>query len=124
MRRPSPDFTTLLATRNATTTTSTLPLAKPAKALAGAIVPVSTAAAAASIAAVRSGNAATMTEKMAAAKMAKRCQACPVSPDGIGTSQRLSASANVAARLIGLRCSRPSAITRQGLSRWVGSRVP
>ena len=99
MRRPSPDFTTLLATRKATTTRSTLPLAKPAKALAGAMVPVSTAAAAASIAAVRSGNAARMTEKMAAAKMAKRCHAWLVSPAGIGASQRPSASANVAARL-------------------------
>ena len=66
MRRPSPDFTTPRATRNATTTRSTLPLAKPAKALAGVIVPVSTAAATASIAAVSSGNASTMTEKMAA----------------------------------------------------------
>ncbi len=75
MRRPSPDFTTLLATRNATTTRSTLPLAKPANALAGAIVPVSTAAPAASIADVSSGKAATMTEKMAAAKIAKRCHA-------------------------------------------------
>ena len=103
MRRPRPDFTTLLATRKATTTRSTLPLAKPAKALAGATVPVSTAAAAASIAAVRSGKAATMTEKMAAAKMAKRCHAWLVSPAGIGVSQRPSASANVAVRLSSAR---------------------
>ena len=35
MRRPSPDFTTALATRKATTTRSTLALAKPSKGLAG-----------------------------------------------------------------------------------------
>ena len=35
MRRPSPDFTTAWATRKATTTRSTLGLAKPAKALLG-----------------------------------------------------------------------------------------
>ena len=65
MRRPSPDFTTAFATRNATTTSSTLELAKPAKALAGSTVPVSTTAATASSEAVRSGNALTMTEKIA-----------------------------------------------------------
>ena len=75
MRRPSPDFTTALATRKATTTRSTLALAKPAKALAGSTVRVSTAADTANSEAVRSGNAFRMTEKIAAANTAKRCQA-------------------------------------------------
>ena len=35
MRRPKPDFTTAIATRKAITTSSTLALAKPAKAFAG-----------------------------------------------------------------------------------------
>ena len=38
MRRPSPDFTTAWATRKAITTSNTLELAKPAKALAGETV--------------------------------------------------------------------------------------
>ena len=42
MRRPSPDFTTACATMNATTTSSTLALAKPENACAGVIVPVRT----------------------------------------------------------------------------------
>src|SRR4029450_6227778 len=100
MRRPSPDFTTALATRNATTTRSTLEFAKPANALAGSTVPVSTTAPldgstvpvsttapTASTEAVRSGNALTMTEKIAPAKTAKRCQASLVSPAGIGENQ-------------------------------------
>src|SRR6267142_1299963 len=99
MRCPSPDLTTLVATRKATTTRRTLPLAKPAKALAGVIVLVSTAAAAASKAAVSSGKAVTMTEKIAAAKIANRCQAWLVNPAGVSTSQRPITSANVAARL-------------------------
>src|SRR5215831_6724747 len=111
MRRPRPHFTTLLATRKATTTRSTLPLAKPAKALAGAIVPVSAAAAAASIPAVSSGNAATMTEKIADAKMAKRCQAWTVSPSGTGANHSPSASAKVAARLTTARRRGRTALT-------------
>ena len=92
----------------ATTTRSTLPLAKPAKALAGVTVPVSTAAATASIAAVSKGNAARITETMAATKMAKRCHASRVRPAGTGVSQMPSASAKVTPRLheqarIGLR---------------------
>ncbi len=55
MRCPSPDFTTACATRNATTTSSTLALAKPANAFAGEIVPVRTTAATASIVDVSSG---------------------------------------------------------------------
>ena len=121
MRRPNPDFTTPRATRKATTTRSTLPLAKPAKALAGVIVPVSTAAATASIAAVRSGKAATMTEKIAAAKMAKRCHAWLVSPDGIGTNQRPSASANVATRPSSVR--RREFVTGRGFAQPAPSRV-
>ena len=57
MRLPRPDFTTPRATRKATTTSSTLPFAKPAKAFAGVTVPLSTEAATASIAAVSSGKA-------------------------------------------------------------------
>ena len=67
-------------------------MAKPAKALAGSTARVSTAAATASIAAVRSGNAFRMTERIAAAKMAKRCHAWTVNPAGIGVSQMPSAS--------------------------------
>src|SRR5207248_2679624 len=57
MRCPSPDFTTACATRNATTTSSTLVLANPANAFAGEMVPVITTAATASVVEVSSGNA-------------------------------------------------------------------
>src|SRR5436853_3773791 len=87
MRRPSPDFTTALATRKATTTRSTLALAKPAKALPGSTVRVSTAADTARSEAVKRGNEFRMTAKIAAANMAKRCQASFVSPAGIGENQ-------------------------------------
>src|ERR1700757_3359583 len=94
MRRPSPDFTTALATRKATTTRSTLALAKPAKALPGSTVRVSTAADTASSEAVKSGNEFRITAKIAAANMAKRCQASLVSPAGIGEYQMPDARAN------------------------------
>src|SRR5438034_1378535 len=87
MRRPSPDFTTALATRKATTTSSTLAFAKPAKALPGSTVRVSTAADTASNEAVNSGNEFRMTAKIAAANIANRCQASFVSPAGIGENQ-------------------------------------
>src|SRR5580765_5924203 len=72
---------------NATTTSSTLELAKPAYAWAGVIVPVRTIAPTASIEAVRSGNAPISTDTMAAAKTANRCQAGAVSPAGTGQNQ-------------------------------------
>ena len=68
-------------------TSSTLALAKPPKALAGSSVSVSTAIAPASSAEVSSGKALTMTAKIAAAKIANRCQASRVSPSGIGANQ-------------------------------------
>jgi hypothetical protein len=52
-----------------------------------------------------------MTEKMAAAKMAKRCQAWLVSPDGIGVNQRPSASANVTTRPSSVRRRESGAVT-------------
>src|SRR5215471_13941101 len=103
MRRPSPDFTTACATKKATTTRSTLEFAKPAKALAESTVPVNTTAPTARSEAVRSGNAFTMTEKIAAAKTAKRCQASRVSPAGIGANQTPSARANEKACFPSLR---------------------
>jgi hypothetical protein len=99
MRRPSPDLTTACATMNAMTTSSTLVLAKPANALAGVIVPVSTTAAAASIVAVNSGNAPTSTEAIAATNTAKRCHAGAVRPAGTGVIQMPMASTNGSARL-------------------------
>ena len=93
MRRPSPDLTTAFATRKATTTRSTLALAKPAKALPGSRVRVRTAADTASSEAVKSGKAFKMTAKIAAAKMAKRCHASLVSPAGIGENQIANARA-------------------------------
>ena len=75
-------------------------MAKPAKAFSGSTARVSTAAATAIIAAVRSGNAFRMTERIAAAKMAKRCHASVVSPAGTGVSQMPSARANVRPCLI------------------------
>ena len=92
MRRPSLDFTTALATRKATTTRSALALAKPAKALLGSTVRVSTAADTANSEAVRSGNAFRMTEKIAAANTAKRCQLSFVNPAGIGANQMPNAT--------------------------------
>src|SRR6185436_15136413 len=86
-------FTTALATRKATTTRRTLALANPAKAFTGSTVRVSTAADTASSEAVNSGNEFRMTAKIAAANMAKRCQASLVSPAGIGESQMLNATA-------------------------------
>src|SRR5216110_1321275 len=103
MRRPSPDFTTALATRKATTTRRTLALANPAKALPGSTVRVSTAADTASSEAVKSGNEFRMTAKMAAAKMAKRCQASLVSPAGIGENHMAKAKAKDRACLSKLR---------------------
>ena len=117
MRRPRPDFTTAFATRKATTTRSTLEFAKPAKALAGSTVPVSTTAPTASSEAVRSGNAFTMTEKIAAAKTAKRCQASPVSPAGIGANQMPRARANERACLPSLRKPAGGAFIRWPLAR-------
>jgi hypothetical protein len=87
MRWPSPHLTTACATRKATTTRSTLGLAKPAKALAGSSVLLSTAMEPASNADVSKGYALTMTAKMAPAKRANRCQASRVSPSGMGVSQ-------------------------------------
>ena len=106
MRRPSPDFTTAWATRNAITTKSTLVLAKPPKACAGVIVPVITTAATASIVDVRRGNAPTSTATIADTNTAKRCQAGAVSPAGTGANQIPRASAKGTARLI----SRPTLI--------------
>ena len=90
MRRPSPHLTTALATTKATTTSSTLEFAKPAKALTGSRVPDNTAAATASRAAVRSGKAFRMTATMADAKMANSCHASIVRPAGTGVNQRPS----------------------------------
>ena len=87
IRRPRPDFTTACATMNATTTSSTLELAKPEYACAGVIVPVRTTAPTASIEAVSSGNAPISTDAMAAAKTANRCHAGAVSPAGTGQNQ-------------------------------------
>src|SRR6478735_9315556 len=94
MRRPSPDFTTACATRNAVTTSSTLALANPAKAFTGDTVPVRTAAAAASRVEVSSGNDPASTDEIAATNTANRCQAGAVRPAGIGVSQRLRPSTN------------------------------
>ena len=116
MRRPSPDFTTACATRKATTTRSTLEFAKPAKALAGSTVPVSTTVPTASSEAVRSGNAFTTTEKIAAAKTAKRCQASLVSPAGIGANQMPITTANERACLPSLRRSPRTTFTRRALA--------
>src|SRR5882762_6553658 len=99
MRRPSPDFTTALATR----TRSTLALAKPAKALPGSTVRVSTAADTARSEAVKRGNEFRMTAKIAAANMAKRCQASFVSPAGIGENQMPNAREKDRACLSSLR---------------------
>src|SRR6185437_14819395 len=87
MRRPRPDFTTAIATRKATTTSSTLALAKPANAFAGEMVPVRTTAATASSADGSSGNEPISTEAIADANTANRCQAGAVNPAGTGVSQ-------------------------------------
>lgn len=68
--------------------------AGPANAFTGSTVPVSTTTPTASSEAVRSGNAFTMTEKIAAAKTAKRRQASAVSPAGIGANQMPMAMAS------------------------------
>ena len=60
---------------------------------------VSTAAATASIEAVKSGNEFKMTATMAAANIANRCQASLVSPAGIGQNQMPNARMNGMARL-------------------------
>src|SRR5258708_3329775 len=103
MRRPSPDFTTALATRKRTTTRGPPALANPTKALLGSTVGVRTAAATASNEAVKSGNEFRMTAKIAAAKMAKRCHASFVSPAGIGENQMAKAKAKERACLSRLR---------------------
>ena len=94
MRRPKPDFTTAMATRNAITTNSTLALAKPAKAFAGEMVPVRTTAATASSADGSSGNEPISTDAIADANTANRCQAGGVNPAGTGVSQMPTASTN------------------------------
>jgi len=73
-------------------------LANPPNAFAGATVPVSTAAASAIMAAVRSGNAFRITERIAAPKMAKRCHALGVNPSGTGVNQIPSATARAIPR--------------------------
>ena len=99
IRRPSPDFTTACATRNAITTSSTLALAKPLNACAGVIVPVRTTAATASIVDVSSGNAPISTDAIAATNTANRFQALAVRPAGTGVNQMPNAIANGTARL-------------------------
>ena len=74
-------------------------MAKPPNAFAGEIVPVSTTAATASIVEVRSGNAPTSTDAIAATNTAKRCHAGAVNPAGTGTSQMPIANTNGTARL-------------------------
>ena len=74
-------------------------MAKPAKALAGSTVRVSTAADTASSEAVKRGNEFKMTATIAAANIAKRCQASLVSPAGIGQNQMPSAKTNGMARI-------------------------
>ena len=99
MRCPSPDFTTACATRNATTTSSTLVLANPANAFAGEMVPVITTAATASVVEVSSGNAPIRTAVMAETNTANRCHAGVVSPAGTGEKAIPSARTKGKARL-------------------------
>ena len=99
IRRPSPDFTTACATRNAMTTSSTLAFANPEKAFAGVMTPVNTTVATAIIDAVSSGYAPMRTDEIAATNTANRCHASGVSPAGTGASQMPAAMANGAARL-------------------------
>ena len=75
-------------------------LANPAYAWAGVSVPVSTAAAAANTDAVRIGNAPTITETMAATKIANTRHAGTVSPSGGDVNQITRASATTATRAI------------------------
>ena len=98
IRRPRPDFTTACATTKATTTSSTLALAKPENACAGVIVPVRTTVPTATIAAVSSGKAPRSTDAMAAAKTANRCHAGAVRPAGTGANQMPIAIAKGTAR--------------------------
>ena len=116
IRRPSPDFTTACATMNATTTSSTLALAKPENACAGVIVPVRTTVPTAIIEAVRSGKAPRSTDTMAATKTANRCHAGAVRPAGTGVNQMPIAIAKGTARFR----SNPGAIMAARLPRWVG----
>ena len=79
-------------------TSNTLGLAKPANALAGEIVPVSTAAATASVVDVSSGYAPSSTATIAARNTANSRQAGAVRPAGTGAIQIPIASANGNAR--------------------------
>src|ERR1700712_4401978 len=83
---------------NAITTSKTLEFAKPAKACAGVMVPVSTTVATATIEAVSSGNAPRSTDTIAATNTANRCHAGAVSPAGTGVNQIAIAIANGTAR--------------------------
>src|SRR6516165_8134844 len=94
MRRHKPDFTTAIATRKAITTSSTLALAKPAKAFAGEMVPVSTTTATASSADGSNGKEPNRTDAIADANTANRCQAGGVNPAGTGVIQMPIASTN------------------------------
>src|SRR5437868_13608608 len=85
------------------TTRRSLALAKPEKASLGLTARLSTAPATASIAAVKSGNAFRMTERIAAVKTAKRRHASIVNPGGVGVSQITSARVNTMPCLISVR---------------------
>src|SRR6516162_5996571 len=103
IRRPRSDFTTAIATRKAITTSSTLALAKPAKAFAGEMVPVRTTAATANSADGSSGKEPISTDAIADANTANRCQAGGVNPAGTGVSQMPTASTNGNARFRNVR---------------------
>ena len=94
MRRPRPDFTTAFATRKAITTNSTLALANPPNAFAGATVPVRTVAPTASVVEVSRGKAPTNTDAIAETNMANKCHAGAVNPSGTGANQITMASPN------------------------------
>ena len=92
------------------TTSSTLVFAKPEKAFAAEIVPVSTTVAAASMVDVSSGKAPSRTDTIAARKMANRCHAATVSPAGTGLNHIPIANPKGIAHLI----TKPQRIVASG----------
>src|SRR5262245_49348326 len=84
----------------------------PAYASPGDSVPDSTAAATARTAAVRIGKAPITTDKIVAAKMANRCQACALKVPGGGTTQIPRATASAITRAIRVRRDTGGAMIR------------
>ena len=100
MRLPSPDFTTALAIKNATSINKIKPSEKPEKASSGGKVPVKIVIANAKMEAGKTLKALKTTLKIVVIKMANKCHSCGPSSAGLGENHRAMPKAMMSIRLI------------------------